>query len=207
MKILTIGILFICILNDQGITQNAPPDTLPASAVMRSNSGQSSNLNKMNVTVQAGTQFWSAPGYGSGLGSFIMTGISYPVGRKFSIGGGIGVINNTLIGVHNPAAETFGNVSYTNSLVYITGQYLLNPHITVSGTVFKELNVMNNSTEYQRFRNNTPQGVYMKVNYRINDFMQIEAGFGYSRGVNPYYNSFMSPMPYNSIFSDPFFRH
>lgn len=202
MKILFAGIFFFWFLNDPIMTQNLAPDTLPASATVQHGTEQNSVPVKMHVNVLAGTQFWSAPGYSSGLGSFILTGISYPVGKRFNIGGGIGIINNTLIGMHNRTTEYFGNDNQTNSLVYITGQYLLNQHITVTGTVFKEFSVMNNSPEYQRFQKNNPQGVYMKVNYRINDFMQIEAGFGYSRGVNPYYNSFMD----TPMIGSPFFN-
>lgn len=206
MKLIGTGILLMGLIHIQCLSQTAVPDTIPPASATQTNNNFQAGIPKMHVNVLAGTQFWSASGYGSGMRTSFMTGISYPIGKKFLIGGGIGVNNNTLFGIRNPANESFGNFSYTNSLVYVTGQYLLNRHITVSGTVFKEFNVMNNNREYQRFLNNTPQGAYMKIHYRINDFMQIEAGFGYTKGVNPYYNSFMTPAPYNGIFSDPFIR-
>jgi hypothetical protein len=148
----------------------------------------------------AGTEFWTAPGYGSGMGTLFMAGITYPVGKRFSLGGGIGVLNTTPMGVHNTSAEVFGNPNFTNSLIYVTGQYLLSQKITLSGTVFKEFNVFNNSPGYQGFQKNTPQGAYMKVDYKINDFMHIEAGFGYSRGISPYYNSYLGSPLYDRPF-------
>ena len=207
MKFIGIGILFSGLLTFHCMPQSAIPDTLPPSAVNHSNQAMASAPAKMHVNVMAGTQFWTAPGYGSGLGSYLMTGINWPAGKRFNIGGGIGVMNNTMIGIHQVPGESFVNGNYTNALVYVTGQYLLSQRITVTGTVFKEFSVLDNSREFQRFRNNTPQGAYLKVNYRINDFMQIEAGFGYSRGINPYYNTFMGSPRYDGLFSDPFLRH
>lgn len=153
----------------------------------------------------AGTEFWTAPGYGSGIGTMFMTGITYPVGKRFNLGGGIGVISMTPVGVQNNSAEYFGNQNPSTALVYVTGQYLLSQRVTVSGTLFKEFNIFNNPHGNQQMQNNTPQGAYMKVNYKINDVMQIEAGFGYSRGINPYYNSFSGSPFYNppSLFRNP----
>jgi len=187
------------------MSQIAGTDTLPSSAVTPATPKYLSSQNKMHVNIMAGTEFWTAPGYGSGIATYLMTGFTYPVGKRFSLGGGIGILNTAPVGVHSTTVEGFGNVNSTNTLVYVTGQYLLNQRVTISGTVFKEFTAFNNSPEYQRFRKNTPQGAYMKVNYKINDFMQIEAGFGYSRGVNPYYNSYMGSPLYDRplLFRNP----
>ena len=190
MRLSCIGIIILGLLSFQCVSQTGSTDTLPSSAAMPATPKYLSKQNKMHVNVMAGTEFWTATGYGSGIATYLMTGITYPVGKRFSLGGGIGILNTTPVGVHSTSVESFGNANSTNTLVYITGQYLLSQHVTVSGTVFKEFTAFNNSPEYQRSPKNTPQGVYMKVDYRINDFMQIEAGFGYSRGVSPYYNSY-----------------
>lgn len=200
MKLNGVGILFLALISFQGMSQVTKKDTLPSSAETPSNSSSLSGQTKMRVNVMAGSEFWTAPGYGSGFGTFLTAGITYPVGKKFSLGGGIGVINSTLTGVHNTSTESFGQPNLTNTLVYVTGEYLLSQHLTVSGTLFKEFNILNASPEYRQFQRNTPQGAYMKVKYKVNDFMQIEAGFGYSHGVNPYYNSYLGSPFYNRPF-------
>ena len=200
MKLTGFGIFFLGFLSFQSMSQIGGTDTLPSSTGIQSTPNHFSVQNKMHVNIMAGTEFWTAPGYGSGMGTLFMAGITYPVWKRFSLGGGIGIINTTPFGVHNTSNESFGNTNFTNTLIYITGQYLLSQRITVSGTVFKEFNIFNASPEYQRFQKNTPQGVFMKVNYKINDFMQIEAGFGYSRGISPYYNSYMGSPLYDRPF-------
>jgi hypothetical protein len=208
MRFTTLVIFFIGLFNFHGMSQNAGPDTLPASSTVTPSARLiPASQNKLHVNFMVGSEFWSAPGYGSGLGTMFMTGITYPVGKRFNVGGGIGVISTTPIGVKHTTGEYFGNPNSTNALVYVTGQYLLSQRVTVSGTLFKEFSIFNNSPEDQRFQKNLPQGGYMKVSYKINDFMQIEAGIGYSRGYyNPYNTSFMgSSMFDNSPF--PFRNH
>jgi hypothetical protein len=206
---LSVPVLFLVgLFSIQGLSQNTGQDTLPASSTVTP-SGRliPASQNKMHVNFMVGSEFWTAPGYGSGLGTTVLTGITYPVNKRFSVGGGIGVISTTPIGVQSKQAEYFGNTGSTNALVYVTGQYLLNQHITITGTLFKEFSVFNSTPENQAFQKNLPQGGFMKINYKINDFMQIEAGFGYSRGYyNPYNTSFMgSSMYYDSPF--PFWNH
>jgi hypothetical protein len=201
MKLTIPGIFLFGLLSAHCISQNVSNDTLPSSAVVTpSGALLSSGQNKMHVNIMAGTEFWTAPGYGSGMGTEFLVGITQPLSKRFSIGGGIGIINRTPIGAQHSSIEYFGNPNSTNALVYVTGQYLLNQHITVSGTLFKEFSVFDNSPEYQRFQKNMPQGAYMKVRYKINDYMQIEAGFGYSRGINPYGTSFLGSPLYDSPF-------
>lgn len=201
MKVTGFGILFLGFLSFNCMSQFAGKDTLPSSAVITPSAKLfPSGQNKMHVNIMAGTEFWTSPGYSSGIATYLMTGITYPVEKRFNIGGGIGIINSTSVGVKHTSVEYFGNPNSTNALVYVTGQYLLSQRVTVSGTLFKEFDVLNNSPEYQHFRKNMPQGAYMKINYKINDFMQIEAGFGYSRGINPYYNSYMGSPLYNRTF-------
>lgn len=206
MKVFGFVLFFFGFLSFQCMSQIAGKDTLPFSATASENPYHLSDQNKMHVNFMAGTEFWSVPGFSSGIATYLMTGITYPVGKRFSLGGGIGILNTTPVGVHRTSTEFFGNENSTNStLVYITGQYLLSQRITVSGTLFKEFNILNNSPGSQGFQKNTPEGGYMQVKYKINDFMHIEAGFGYSRGVNPYYNSFSGSPQYNRpfLFTNP----
>ncbi|MCX6252401.1 MAG: hypothetical protein NTX61_16835 [Bacteroidetes bacterium] len=186
MKSFSILILFICIMSLTGVSQTVSLDTIPSATFPASASPVTPK--KLHLNIQAGTQFWSASGFGSGFDSFIMTGLSYPLGKRFSIEGGIGIVNSSFTAKNHSSSEFYGtgNGNQTHTLVYVTGNYLLSQHLTVSGTLFKDFISFNNSGAYQYNNKDNPQGLYMKVNYKINDFMQIEAGFGYSKGVNPY---------------------
>jgi hypothetical protein len=209
MKLTVLIIFFIGLLSIQCMSQDTAMDTLPSSAVVTPSAALiPASQNKMHVNIMAGTEFSTAPGYGSGIATYFLTGITYPVGKRFSIGGGVGILNTTPVGVHSSSFETFGtfgNANSTSTLIYVTGQYLLSQRITVSGTLFKEFSAFNSSPEYQRAQRNLPEGGYMKVDYKINDFMHIEAGFGYSRGVSPYNGLYSGSPIYDSSF--PFRNH
>jgi hypothetical protein len=89
--------------------------------------------------------------------------------------------------------------------VYITGQYLLNDHISISGTAYKQFDILNTVPGTPGYRNYSPQGAFMTVKYRVNNFVTFEAGVGYSQGASPYGNPFCSPYGTSSMFSpDPF---
>jgi hypothetical protein len=195
------GFIILVLVSIRCMSQVTAQDTLPPSANSPVNPSQVSSHNKLKVNVTVGTEFWTAPHYTSGIATYLTTGLSYPVSKRFSVGGGIGVINTTPVGSHATYGEYYGNTGSTNALIYVTGQYLLSQRLTVTGTLFKEFSIFSNSPQNQHYQNNLPQGGYMKINYKINDFMQIEAGVGYSRGVSPYYNSFIgSPLYYNRSF-------
>jgi len=81
------------------MAQNVSVDTLPSSAGAPSATNHVSVQNKMHVNIMAGTEYWSAPGYGSGIASYLMTGMNFPLGKRFSIGGGIGILNTTPVGI------------------------------------------------------------------------------------------------------------
>ena len=186
MKSIITGIIFIWALSFSGISQSVNLDTIPSATNPATKPGITQS--KLHLNVQAGSQFWSASGFGSGFNSYIMTGLSYPLGKRFSIEGGIGIINTTFTAKNKGLTDYYGygNLNQTHTLVYVTGNYLLSRHITVSGTLWKDFGSFNTTSTNKYYKQNDPQGLYMNVKYKINDFMQIEAGFSYSKGVNLY---------------------
>jgi len=186
MKSISIVIIFICLFGLTSISQTVSLDSIHSAT----NTGTKATATqpKLHVNVMVGTQFWSASGFGSGFDTYLMTGLSYPLGKRFSLEGGIGIVNSTFTARNNYSSEFYGygNGNQTHTLVYVTGNYLLNEHLTVSGTLFKDFSSFNNSGTTPYSTKENPQGGYLKVNYKINDFLQIEAGFGYSKGVSPY---------------------
>jgi hypothetical protein len=203
MKSISIVIIFICIFSLTGISQTASLDTIPSATNPVSNSG--SNAKKLHVNVTAGTSFWSSSGWGSGFDSYVMTGLSYPLGKRFSIEGGIGMVNSTFTAKKQGLSEYnwYGNQNQTHTLVYVTGNYLLNEHLTVSGTLYKDFSTFNAASTYPGYKSENPQGLYMNVKYKVNDFLQIEAGFGYSKGYR-LYDPYRTGYP---GYGEPFLNH
>lgn len=208
---------FVSFLFTKGNAQSSRIDTLPASSVSPSSTINSSHiaslpLHKLHVGVQVGTEFMTTSGYGSGLSTFLSPTLTYPVSKRFVLSGGISVVNTTLYGVkpyyslggENPTPGFSGNITQTT--LWVSGQYLLSDRITLTGTAYKTMDVLGDAPKYTPFYKNNPQGAYLNVGYKINDFMHIEAGFGYSKGN--YGSAFGNP--YGSGFGssnfDPFFN-
>jgi hypothetical protein len=182
-------------------------DTLPASG--NTHASTALPLHKLHIGVQAGTEFMSSSGYGSGLSTWVSPTLTYPVSKRFSVSGGIAIVNTSYYGLKpwysTPETNSFtGNV--TSARLWVSGQYFLSDRITISGTAYKTIDILS-SNPINNFYKNNPQGAFMKVGYKINDYMQIEAGFGYSQGYNG--SSYGSPYNHGFGFSgyDPFFNH
>ena len=162
---------------------------------------------KFNIHLSMGSQFSSYSGYGSGLSTIVTPSIAYDVSKRLRLQGGVSIVNTNYFGARPLFSEQTNqtyNGNYMSALVFIGGQYLLNNKITISGFAFKEFPLMGDPLPYSPFQpysKEGAQGIRMDVNYKIGENFQIQAGFGYTRGVNPYYS------PYgNSIFvpADPY---
>jgi len=93
--------------------------------------------------------------------------------------------------------ESSLNGNFTNALIFVSGDYLVNDRLKVSGTLFKEFNLLNSVSGYNPYTRNNAQGAFMKVDYKVFENFHIEAGFGYSNGANPYSNYLGYPYPYS----------
>ena len=165
-------------------------------------------LHHLHIGVQAGTEFTSTSGYGSGFSTFLSPTLTYPVSKKFIISGGISVINTTLYGYKPwysfPEGGSYtGNI--TQAMLWVSGQYLLGDRITITGTAYKTIDIFGDKPGNSSFYKNNPQGGYLNIGYKISDNMHIEAGFGYSRGSNGYsfgnpFNTGFGSSPYDPYF-------
>jgi hypothetical protein len=209
--------VLVSFLFTEGNAQSSHIDTLPASSVSPSSTVTSYHivslpLHKLHVGVQVGTEFMTTSGYGSGLSTFLSPTLTYPVSKRFVLTGGISVVNTTLYGVkpyysltgENAAPGFSGNITQTT--LWVSGQYLLSDRITLTGTAYKTIDVWRDTPKYNPFYKNNPEGAYLNVGYKINDFMHIEAGFGYSKGY--YGSSFGNPYDqgFGSSNYNPFFN-
>ena len=212
-----VKIVFLCLsfllFYAAGNGQSSRIDTLPP-ASSSSNNLHGYNvlpLHQLHVGVQVGTQFTTSSGYGSGFSTFLSPTLSYRVSNRFSLSGGVSVVNTTLYGVkpfysfaEGKSMPGFsGNITQTT--LWVSGQYLLSDRLTLTGTIFKTVNVLGQNSGNYPFYNNNPQGGYLNIGYKISDHMHIEAGFGYTQGNRGY-----SYDPYNPVFGssnvNPFFN-
>ena len=178
------------VLVSEGQSQVSATDSVPGSASSTGNTDHNLlPLHKLNVNFQLGTQFMTTSGYGSGFSTFFSPSLSYPVSKRFLLRGGISIVNISLNGFKPyysfPEERSFsGNI--TQAMLWFSGQYQLNERLTLTGTAYKTLDLMNERAWNSPFYKNNPQGIHLNIGYRINDYMHIDAGFGYSKGYNPY---------------------
>ena len=207
-------LLFVSIFSSlftQGQTIIFPPDTVRSSNSFPSSSIEGSAIKhgfipkKPDFGLQMGSTFTTSSGYGSGFTTFVSPRVTYPFTSRFRINAGVTYINTTLYGVRSyfpvSGEQTF-NGNFSSILIYGSGEYLFNDRLSISGTVYKSFPLYNDLNKSYPYGNYNPEGAFMKVDYRIFDNVHIEAGFGYSKGINPYYNNPFSNS--YSPFPDPF---
>jgi hypothetical protein len=159
---------------------------------------------KISSGVQLGTYFNSFSGYGSSFTTYVSPHISYAFNSRFRINAGVTILNSSLYGVkpwYSMNQESTLNGNFTNALIFVSGDYLVNDRLKVSGTLFKEFNLLNSVAGNNPYNRDNAQGAFMKVDYKVFENFHIEAGFGYSKGVDPYSGYFGNPYSYS-----PFIR-
>ena len=190
------------ILLDELPASSAPSDTVSGIHTSKESNNYGFIPKKITSGVQLGSYFTSFSGNGSSLSTYVSPHISYSLSKRFRINTGITIINTNLFGIkplYSLNRETALNGNFTNVLVYLSGDYLVNDRLMLSGTIYKEINLFNSVPGKNYFSNNTIQGGYLKVDYKVFENFHVEAGFGYSKGGYPYNNYFGSPCP-NSPF-------
>jgi hypothetical protein len=203
------GITFLIFLLSgifQGFSQSASFDTIPVATGNNTNSPHQITPHKLDYHIQMGSQFTTSS-YGSGFSTFVAPHLTYGISKRFSISGGISLVNTTLNGYsYNPWSSEKNSFSgnFTTALVYISGQYQLNNRLTISGTAYKQFGLFGNTPGYNYSSMNDAHGIYMNVSYKVADNVHLEAGFGYSKGYNPY--QIFGNDPFYSGSTDPFFH-
>jgi hypothetical protein len=158
--------------------------------------------NRSHFGLSLGSSFATTSGFGSGLTTYITPTFSYDVSKRFRIGGGLSYMNTTLFNVHPYyGSESAAGIStnYSTAMIFVNGSYLVNDRLTIYGSAFKVIPLGENPLPYNPYSpisKNGAQGVNVNVDYRIGENFHIQAGFGYSQGVNPYRAS--------PFYSDPF---
>lgn len=192
----------------EGNAQLSRIDSLPAAAGY-GHGYTPLHLHQLHIGIQAGTEFMSTSGYGSGFSTFLSPTLTYPISKKFIVSGGISIVNTSLYGFKHyysfPEEKSYsGNI--TQAMLWVSGQYLLNDRITITGTAYKTIDIFGEKPGNSSFYRNNPQGAYLNIGYKISDNMQIEAGFGYSKGSNSYSFGYPGIRGFGSSNYNPFFN-
>jgi hypothetical protein len=177
------------------IAQNLSLDTIPSATSAPPKTGLFFPR-KTEFGLQTGTSFFTSS-FGTGFSTFVSPHLSYKVSKRFSLGGGISIVNTSLNGFSAYTSE--GRKSslsgyFTDAMVFLSGQYALSNRVTITGTAYKQFNLFGDIPGMKANDFNNAQGVYMNVHYKVLDNFHIDAGFGYSKGYNPFYS------PYDTFF-------
>lgn len=151
---------------------------------------------KISSGVQFGTFFNSFSGYGSSFSTYVSPHISYSLNARLRISAGVTILNSSLYGIkpwYSMNQESTLNGNFTNALIFISGDYFVNDRLKVSGTLFKEFNLLNSVTGNNPYQKYNAQGIFMRADYKVFENFHIEAGFGYSKGADPYSGYFGYP--------------
>jgi hypothetical protein len=206
MKAILSCMLFFSFLLSSG---QLPADTLPET---KDGSGfdaeaieASINKRKLQFNLEFGTTF-GASRYGSYFGTYVAPHLSYPISKKFSINAGAYLSGISPVSQgDNPMVYgyPYGGL-YSRSFVYVEGAYRLNDNLTLTGAVYKEVNLFNHGPAYPGY-NPDVRGMIMGVDYRIGDHVFFRGEVEVSNGLSPFYHDpFMNPGGRNM--QNPFFN-
>jgi len=151
---------------------------------------------KLDYHLSVGTSFIYAPGYGNGLSTYVAPEISYKLSPKIRVNAGIMFLQSNMSFMHyrtNCGSErsvVIKTPSTISTLAYISGDYLINNRLTLSGTIVKDLSNPGNNAY-----NNSVQMMSMHLNYKLTDNISIGAGMNMIQSnrnntfFNPGFNS------------------
>jgi len=204
MKSLLTSLLFLCLVP---WVQAQVADTMPSAAnsnifdtISRHKPGDRpvSRSGKPEFHVMVGSEFSTSSGYGSGLTEYVIPQVSYPLGKRFVVSGGIAVANTNYFNAKPLfySENTQGyNGNYTSVTLFASGKYFVNDRLTIGASVYKEIPAAGKPLLYSPYSPISQQGAegfHVNAQYRIGQHMFIEAGFGMNRGgwdsfnYNPY---------------------
>lgn len=160
---------------------------------------------KLKFNLEFGTTF-GASRYGSYFGTYVAPHFTYPLNNRFSIGAG-GYFSGISPVVQSEQNMVFGypyGGVYSRSMIYVEGAYRMNDNLTLTGAVFKQVNLFNPANTMVPGYNPDIRGFKMGVDYRIGDNIFIRGEVEVSNDPNPYSRSPFFTPPGNRM-NDPFF--
>ncbi len=163
-----------------------------SSKTVRKTTASRFQLKKPEYHVTAGMEFSTTSGYGSGFTQYVVPTVSYPLGKRFLISGGIAVANTSYFNARPFfTGENFTpyNGNYTSLTVFAQGTYFVNDKLTISGAFYKQIPIAGKPLVYSPYypiSQQGAQGLNLNVQYKLGEHVFIQAGFEMNQGMNPY---------------------
>lgn len=159
---------------------------------------QAPELKKPDADVTFGTSFSTDLKRGYSFSTFAAPEIKYRTSKRFTIRGGISLVNteyhNSMI--YSPAGIGIYSGNITQGMIYISGDYMLSPRLFLSGTAYKEFSIDHSSSGNILNPAFEGKGLMMNVRFIPSDHVTIDAGVEFYQGNNPY----------RSMYNNPFYR-
>lgn len=170
----------------------------------------------INVNLNTGVGVFNSIGNETGYYTFVNPNISYQFTQKFAIQGSFTYFqgsNFPVLGYNSESnALNIQNQDIAFGLFAVSGSYVINPKIMISGGVWKQV-PMNPAFSNEKLNSHAvdleADGISIGINYKVSEKVQFNAVFDYSRGANlysPFSNSwgFGSPYGINGRRNSPF---
>jgi hypothetical protein len=138
------------------------------------------------VSLGLGTSFTTFSG-ASALSTWVMPQITMPVAKKWNASIGMGYSSIFYQGFsHSGGKQNHSQYAH----LFVSGQYLLNKRVTLTGTAYKTM-MLNPVTTGDVPRDGrldfSNQGVMLDMNYKVTDQFEINVGVEYRQQNNPLY--------------------
>jgi len=154
---------------------------------------------KLKFRVEVGTSFGTSFGSGNYFGTYLAPHLSYSISPRFNLNAGAIISHNFDRYSYNPLyrdVSTIHSSGFTQTFVYLEGAYRLNKKVTLTGAVYKEINLLNVPDPTTREFNFDRKGFIFGIDYKLGENVFIRGQINVSNGVNPYYNQpYFRPSP------------
>lgn len=196
-KILAVVFITMGVLSLQAQERDETPVVSPDEVHPEIEKKSGTTDKKFDIGLSAGTSFVYSKNSGGGMSTFVAPELTYKLTPRVHLNVGVMLLNSNL--VYNryrmmddePSVVVRTKPAFS-TLAYVSGDYLINDRLTVSGMLMRDL------SGTSRFGSYTPsiQAMSLHLDYKITDHMSIGAGVhmrqgnylgypGYANGIYP----------------------
>jgi hypothetical protein len=147
----------------------------------------------MGFSMQVGTGFAGNFKGNSTFGTYVSPSFAYNVSSRFRLKAGVSVLTtfgDPYFAGYDINASPVMKTGTTTSL-FVQGDYILSNKFMISGTLYKDVSMLNAHVTDPNYKQPDNQGVILNLNYRPTQHFEINASFGYSQGNrSPLYSPF-----------------
>lgn len=189
-KLLSSACMFVWVLGLQAQERDETPVIDINKTPIVTPAPKKSLADKIDLNLTAGSTFMYSKGFGNGLSNYIAPELSYKVAPKIRLNVGLMVVSsnfayNKYLGFHPEQSVVFRTKPRISTLAYVSGDYLVNDRLTISGMVIRDLS----NPGYNSYSPSI-QGMSLRMDYKLTNNISIGAGMHMSQGdqwISPNY--------------------